>query len=97
MRRHQNEEPLKDIIDKLLDAYRLKDGYNTADLLESWSELLGPGVAAYTREVKLKKGKLIVRLDSAPLRQELSYGKAKLIKILNEKLGAQVIREIELC
>ena len=40
------------------------------------------------------KGKLLIKVKSAPLRNELSYKKTDLISQINTKLGKDVVKEI---
>jgi len=44
----------------------------------------------------LKGGILYVELTSAVLREELSYGKDKIIKMINEELRREIVREVVL-
>jgi len=55
---------------------------------------MGNGVNSYTKEVVLKGTTLYVSLTSAVLREELSYGKQKIIKMINEELRKEVIKEV---
>ena len=50
----------------------------------------------YTQEVSLRGKTLYVHLTSAPLREELSYGKEKILKHLNDALGSNEIQKIVL-
>ena len=61
---------------------------------EAWHKLMGKGVTSYTQSVELQKKTLIIRLTSSVLRQELSYGKEKIIKMLNEEIGDEVISKL---
>ena len=54
------------------------------------------GVANYTTDINLKNGTLYVKLKSSVLREELSYGKEKIVKLLNEKLKKNLIKKIVL-
>ena len=54
------------------------------------------GVANYTTDVNLKNGTLYIKLKSSVLREELSYGKEKIVKLLNEKLKKDLIKKIVL-
>ena len=55
---------------------------------------MGNGVNTYTKEVILKGSTLYVTLSSAVLREELSYGKQKIISMLNEELRKDVVKEL---
>lgn len=95
MSRNDNEETLGHAIQRLLKAYGLEEGYYAAAVATYWEELMGPAVARRTGEIKLDKGVLRIRIESAPLRQELSYGKDKIIQRLNGKLERRIIKEVQ--
>ena len=57
---------------------------------------MGQGVSSYTHSVELQKNTLIIRLTSSVLREELSYGKEKIIKMINEEIGDKVISKLML-
>jgi len=52
------------------------------------------GVANYTSDVSLRNKTLYIKLSSPALKEELSYGKEKLIKLINEKLEEDVVEKI---
>ena len=52
--------------------------------------MMGPGVANHTSAVKLQNKTLIIQLTSSVLREELSYGKDKIIKMMNEEFGDEL-------
>ena len=64
------------------------------DVEQAWKSLMGNGVNSYTQEVILKGSTLYVKLTSAGLREEVSYGKQKIIAMLNEELRKEVVKEI---
>lgn len=92
----KEEKPLKDLVNQMLRAYGLGDRLDEMSLVKSWEEVVGVMIARHTTEIYFKKGVLFVQLDSAPLRQELSYAKTKLVERLNEKAGKQMVTDIQL-
>ena len=74
----------------------LKAGLNQVRAAESWSDVMGPGVANYTRKVRLQGSTLIVSLDSSVLREELSLGSSRIREMMNEALGGELIEKIRL-
>ena len=44
--------------------------------------------------VRLQNKTLYVNLSSSVLREELSYGKDKIIKLINDELGKEVVDKI---
>jgi predicted nucleic acid-binding Zn ribbon protein len=91
-----NQSTIKEAIEKLLRTYKLKEGLDEVRLRNSWEKIVGPLIANHTIEIRMKEKVLFITLDSAALRQELQYGKEKLIKLLNDTAGEQVIRDIVL-
>ena len=57
---------------------------------------MGFNVNSYTNEIHLKNKTLYVSLSSSVLRQELSYGKQKIISLINEEIGEKIINKIVL-
>jgi hypothetical protein len=55
---------------------------------------MGNGVNHYTTNVQLKREVLYVDLSSSVLREELSYGKEKIVAMLNEHLGKDLIKKL---
>ena len=85
---HRNSETsnLKDLIRDALIEMKMSDPLQSKKVEQLWRTLAGPFVSKCTIDVKYYSHKLFVTLNNAPLRHELSMGKDKLIKILNEQL-----------
>lgn len=88
------EEPLKELIDKMLRSYGLGPKLDEVELIKCWEELVGKMIAKHTRNIYLRNGTLTVELDSAPLKQELSFAKSKLMEKLNQKMGKQIVQKL---
>lgn len=89
-----NELSLKEALRAMIEHYRLKGKLNQNRIQSLWEKLMGPSISGYTREIKLHRNKLFITIESAALRQELSYGKDKIKKILNEELGEDFIQDV---
>jgi len=96
MSRSENEETLGSAIERLLKAYGLEEGYYAAAIVTHWEKLMGPAIARRTQSIKIQKGVLIVKIESAALRQELSYSKDKIMTTINKELGLRIIKSVEL-
>ena len=92
--RQGNELTLKDAIEEMIEAYGMEDNLNQAKAIDAWKELVGNVIAKHTRSIYVKKGRLFLYLDSAPLKQELSYQKSTITKKINDLLGKEVIQEV---
>jgi predicted nucleic acid-binding Zn ribbon protein len=95
MNRDQNEENLGEVIERLLKAYGLEEGYYAAAVSTYWEKLMGPAVAKRTGKISIEKGVLKVEVDSPALREELSYAKEKIKTNINKEIGQRLIREVE--
>jgi hypothetical protein len=92
--RNNEHIKLSDIIKDFVETNKLEKGLNTVNAREAWYNLMGNGVANYTTNVQLKGDVLHVELSSSVLREELSYGKEKIIAMLNESIGNNIIKSI---
>lgn len=61
---------------------------------ENWEQIMGKTIARYTQSIQLIDGKLIVTTTVAPLKQELTYSKDKIIKVVNEMLGESIVKDV---
>ncbi|MCM4154449.1 DUF721 domain-containing protein [Gramella sp. AN32] len=95
MRKRKNEEmKLGDLLKSFVDENKLDKGLDQVKVKDVWEQQMGPAIKKYTTSLKLKNGILYVELSSSVLREELSYGKEKIIKILNEEMGKQLINKL---
>ncbi|WP_340066958.1 DUF721 domain-containing protein [Ascidiimonas aurantiaca] len=72
----------------------LQKGMDQIDVKEAWKQLMGNTVHNYVKDLTFRNETLYVTLTSSVLREELSYGKEKIIKMVNEELGRDLIRKI---
>ena len=87
-------QKIKEILGEFILKNALSDGIDTARIQENWSSIMGENISAYTKEVSLQQDILIVKLSSSVLRQELSYGKEKIVEMINKSLGGNKIQDI---
>ena len=86
--------PLKESLEALVRAYRLGAKLNEVTVVASWERVMGKAVAQKTKEVYVSKGKLFVRLTSAPLKHELVMAKTRVLELLNAEVGEQAVTEV---
>ncbi|MEE2771640.1 MAG: DUF721 domain-containing protein [Bacteroidota bacterium] len=98
MKRRNNEEmKLSDLLKTFVDENKLdKKGLDQVKIRDIWNNQMGPAIEKYTTNIKLKNEVLYVQLSSSVLREELSYGKEKIIRILNEEMGKELIHKLVL-
>jgi predicted nucleic acid-binding Zn ribbon protein len=91
-----NHQSLSDALQSFISDNHLKAGLDQVRAAEAWRQVMGPGVANYTRKVRLQGGTLIVSLNSSVLREELSLGSTRIREMMNEALGGELIEKIRL-
>jgi predicted nucleic acid-binding Zn ribbon protein len=97
MKRNFESKSLKNVIGNIIDSSnKLNSGLNNIKVQNLWREVMGNNINSYTNEIVLKKNTLYVNLSSSVLRQELSFGKQKIIDLLNKELGKTIIKKIVL-
>ena len=90
-----NEITIKSAIDGFLDNYNLKRKMREQELIKSWGEITGKLVEKHTTDIYFKDKKLFVKLNSASVRQELSFMKSRLIQVINRKFENDFIDDIK--
>ncbi len=60
-----------------------------------WPQIVGDGINRYTMSRWVSDGVMHVQLSSAPLRNELQLNRSRVIQLINEALGREVIHEIK--
>jgi len=83
-------------LQEFIKANKLEKGMDKVNAQEAWANLMGNGVNNYTTAVELRHETLFVSLSSSVLREELSLGKSKIITMLNEELGKDLVKKLVL-
>ena len=95
MAKRQNEhQHLSEALKGFIKANKLEKGIDKVEAQKAWANLMGNGVNNYTTSVELRNETLYVSLSSSVLREELSYGKTKIVKMLNEELGKELVKKL---
>ncbi|WP_136467184.1 DUF721 domain-containing protein [Flagellimonas onchidii] len=95
-KRNNSHIPLSEALNEFIKENKLQKGMDKVNAKDAWAKLMGNGVNNYTNGVELKNETLYVSLSSSVLREELSMGKSKIVAMLNEELGRELIKKIVL-
>lgn len=95
-KRLSNDSAIGDILKEIIAVNKLQSGMDDVLVKEAWQSLMGNGVNHYTKNIVLKNNTLFVELSSSVLREELSFGKDKIIKLINDELGREVVKSVVL-
>jgi hypothetical protein len=77
-----------------LKKSKLKAGIQAVQIEEVWERIMGKTVAKYTDKIQIFGTKLYVTTAIAPLKNELTYQKEKIIEMVNKELNDNVINEV---
>ena len=92
--RNSNEQTLGQVIKEILKKQHLQSKLTETRVKEAWEVVMGNVVAIRTTSIWVNEGRLTIKISSAPLKQELLFGKEKIKKLLNENLGGDYIQEV---
>ena len=97
MAKRNNEHiSIADALKEFVETHKLETGLNKVNVADAWVKLMGNGVNNYTTSVTLERDTLHIQLSSSVLREELSYGKEKIINLINEELGKPIVKKLVL-
>ena len=95
-KRTKDQLSISDLLKEFVETNRLQSGLNKVNVKDAWAQMMGNGVNNNTTAIHLERDTLYVQLSSSVLREELSYGNQKIIKMLNEALGKEVVKKLVL-
>jgi len=87
---------LSKIIEDVFSQKHFRIGIDNIKVQEAWVKAMGENIQKYTYKVYYKKGILYVKLKSSVLKEELTFEKVKIIKLINKELGKEYIKDMEL-
>jgi len=92
--RKTNQQHLGEIIKEVLKNLKIEDKVLESKISDVWETEMGMHIARYTEKINFRDGSLTVYLTSPVLKQELSFGKDKIMKILNDALGSEEVKNL---
>ena len=97
MNKRNNEHiSISDALKVFVEKNKLQKGLDKVNVRDVWNSQMGPAIEKYTTSIKLDRETLYVHLSSSVLREELSYGREKIIRMLNEELGRELVKKLVL-
>ena len=90
-----NDQKLSDVLKSFAAQDKLKEKLLSTKIMEIWIALYPGLIAEHTVEVRVKQSQVIIKVNSASLRQELLMNKKTILDQLNQKLGDNLIQVLE--
>lgn len=91
-----NEKPIKQVINELLNAYKLNGKIDELKIWNNWPEIVGTVIAKNTSKMQLKGGILTLYVESAPLKNELMFHRSVILQKINSFFEKQIVKEIHI-
>jgi predicted nucleic acid-binding Zn ribbon protein len=89
-----DEKPIKQVINELLNAYKLNGKIDELKIWNNWPEIVGTVIAKNTNKLQLKGNTLYIYVESAPLKNELTFHRSVILQKINTFFGKQIVKEI---
>lgn len=96
MKRNNENMSIGDALKDFVSKNKLQTGLDKVNVRDVWNQQMGPAIEKYTTAIKLEGSTLFVQLSSSVLREELGYGKEKIIRNINEALGKDLVNKLVL-
>lgn len=93
-KRHTESQPISSVLKELITGSKLEKGLSKVSVESTWHEVMGPPITKYTKSLRWAPPVLHVYLSSSVLREELHYGKDKIMALMNKELGQQLVESI---
>lgn len=96
-KRNLEEQSLGDVLKAYIASrQKLSRGLDRVSAQDAWHSVMGPAISKYTDGIVLEQSTLYVRLSSSVLREELSYGKEKIVALIQEEMGNDKVQKLHL-
>jgi hypothetical protein len=93
MRRNKTQT-LGEVINDLINEYRIEPRLREAAVINAWSKLTGKAISSKTSSIYIKNGILHVHITSSVVKNELMMLRDPLRERLNREAGGNAIKEI---
>lgn len=95
MRRKDNNQTLGEAIKGLVSDLGIEEKLNAVQVEELFTDMMKGVVMKYVQKVEVKERILFVKMSSPELKNELQYGKGKIIAHINEGMGSDYVIDVK--
>ncbi len=93
-KRTSNLSTVGEALNEMMRTYQLKPRFDELQLVAKWSELMGKTISSKTDKVFVRNEILMVEINSAPLKHELTMSKSKVMERIESEFGTGIIKDI---
>ncbi|MFA5834191.1 MAG: DUF721 domain-containing protein [Bacteroidota bacterium] len=95
MKKRENIQSLGDALNLLMQSLGIEKQVEQYKIFDIWNEVVGQQVAKVAQPERLQNGVLIVTVNNAPWRAELTFRKKEILEKIHEKTNSQSIVDIK--
>ena len=96
MKRNYKLKSIKSVLESFVEQDNLADGIFNIKIKEAWQKAVEKKIFDYTKEIYVKGDVLFIKVSNPILKQEILYSRQKVINLINEDLGKELIKKIVL-
>lgn len=85
---------IDELVTLVLRQMGLEQKFLEHRIFEVWPEVVGQMIASRTKQITISEGRLFLTFTSAVVKNEMMMVKEGLAGALNDKVGAEVVKEI---
>lgn len=95
MSRKDNQQSLGEAIKHMISDLGMEEKIFSVQVEEIFVEMMGNYIMKYVENISVQKQILIIKIKSPELRNELQYGKSKIITHINEQIGKEYLKDVK--
>jgi len=95
MKRKDNKQTLGEAIKSLISDLGMEEKLLSVQAEELFADMMKGVIMKYVLEVYVNKRVLFVKMNSPELKNELQYGKSKIIDHINEGIGKEYLLDVK--
>jgi hypothetical protein len=93
-KRKSNDQTLKEAIGDFFKSEKMDGKLMEIKVINNWEKIVGKLIASQTNKIYFFDGKLHLQIESPALRQELNYQRFKIVELVNNEVGVELIKDV---
>jgi len=95
MNRKDNKQSLGEAIHRMIADLGMEEKILSVQAEEIFVEMMGNYIMKYIEKVSIQKQILHIKINSPELKNELLYGKSKILDHINSEIGKEYLKDVK--
>lgn len=91
---HKEAESLADVLRQAIEENQSAFRFDEMEAINAWPRVIGQDMAKKTMRPYIRNGRMIIRVPSPPLRQELNMMRSAIAKAINAEVGKEIVTDL---